>query len=669
MSVAPVMTPDVKPVLKRSLSDLEATSTSPLASQRAAKRPKKVDFKSENTVFTLKNWDDNKTLSLVREEVRRALDKHSMGEDALYDGLREILTTKPDAAEAPSSSLLKRYMIAITGFCGVIGRRGSALVQAITQMKWLGRDEEFVKLYQRLLANLITTYGGYAHEILESLVDKFMTLQPRHGKLPKEERVTYSDMLQRIHDTIQHILQKVPSVINELQAVLNQSFPHSADTLEEHMNYVKNILRVASYAPFIKADIVALIFDKLTVLDTQMQDNIEDFEDELEEHLGQNLAEEIAKLMNKDKDLEDDDEDDLDSDDEESVVDEFDDPNQKRLHEIKQQIAKLDLIMELMFNHFQPSFDFSKADIQEQKAVLDQMFGMFSRMILPTNKSRFAQFLLFHYAQTTEELSERFVQSLIGVLTDRDANKMIRRSAAAYLASFIARGARLSRDTIEHTFYTLSKEMNRLRELHEKNDNCRPDVDRFGPYYTIFQCVMYVFCFRWRDLTANEFDEDEFDVNNLTWSRGVVDTFRENIKSRLNPLKVCAQPIVNQFAIVVRQLQMMFLESKLEQNKRIRLTRANYSGGAFSIIAENQRSSTAKMGDAQYQLDAYFPFDPYNLPLSKRWIEGEYNIWKPVPGTEFDEAEESDSEVEDDGVEDVARAYDERTETESNTSR
>jgi RNA polymerase I-specific transcription initiation factor RRN3 len=665
MSVASVATPDVKAALKRSLSDLEADTKSPLSGQPPAKRPK-VQFSSDNKVFTLKNWDDDKTLSLVREEVRRALEKHAARESSLYDGLREILTIKPTATEAPSSTLLKRYMVAITGLCSVMGRKGGALVKSITEMHWLGRDEEFVVLYRRLLANIISTYGGYSHEILGSLVDRFMTLRPSSGRLPKESIIRRPEMLERIHGTIEHILQKVPSAISELQIVLRQSFPHTTDSLKEHMDYVTSILRVASYTQFIKADIVATIFDKLTVMDTNMQQDILDLEEELQEHLEQDLSQEISLLIEKDNDN-DADGAELSDSDEESEIDEFEDPNKRRLHTLKQQVAKLDGMMELMFTHFEPSF--SKAGIDEQFSVLDQMFGMFARMILPTNKTRFVQFLLFHYAQTSEQLSDRFVQALITVLVDRDADKMVKRSAAAYLASFIARGARVTRSLVENTFYTLGAEMDRLRLMHEKNEGCGPDINRFGTYYTIFQCLMYIFCFRWRDLTAHELEDDQFDTNDLAWGRDVVDTFRRNISSKLNPLKVCAQPIVNQFAIVVRQLQILFLEPKLEQNKRIRLTRSMFSvSGGFSILAEKENAMSNKIGEQQYQLDAYFPFDPYNLPLSKRWIEGEYNVWRPVPGTEFEEENESDSEVEDEVVEEED-VYDEPTETESIGSR
>jgi len=171
LSVATAATP-VRPVLKRSLTDFD-TDDNPLPSSLSPTKRLKVQFSSDNKIITLKDWDADKTLTLVKEEVKRALDRNRIGESTQYDGLREILTTKPTAADAPSSNLLKRYIIALTGLSSLMGRKCGSLVESVMEIEWLGRDEEFITLYRRLLVNLISSYGGYANDILESLVDTF----------------------------------------------------------------------------------------------------------------------------------------------------------------------------------------------------------------------------------------------------------------------------------------------------------------------------------------------------------------------------------------------------------------------------------------------------------------------------------------------------------------
>ena len=59
-------------------------------------------------------------------------------------------------------------------------------------------------------------------------------------------------------------------------------------------------------------------------------------------------------------------------------------------------------------------------------------------------------------------------------------------------------------------------------------------------------------------------------------------------------------------------------------------------------------------------LEGYFPYDPYHLPLSKRWLEGDYVQWKGIPGENY---EDNDSENGDD-QELLAPIVDEDTATE-----
>lgn len=55
-------------------------------------------------------------------------------------------------------------------------------------------------------------------------------------------------------------------------------------------------------------------------------------------------------------------------------------------------------------------------------------------------------------------------------------------------------------------------------------------------------------------------------------------------------------------------------------------------------------------------LDSYFPFDPFHLPRSRRFIDGIYWDWDDVAGPEGqasdDEADGEGEEVEEEGVDD-----------------
>lgn len=85
------------------------------------------------------------------------------------------------------------------------------------------------------------------------------------------------------------------------------------------------------------------------------------------------------------------------------------------------------------------------------------------------------------------------------------------------------------------------------------------------------------------------------------------------------------------------------------------------TNSAFQLFRFKQLQPT-QQGDCTYRkgeeenqhLDEYFPFDPYHLPKSKRWIEGDYREWTGIPGLDNEKAAESDSgegEMEDSDVE------------------
>src|SRR4051812_18105889 len=103
---APVL--PLKSALKRKRPDDEGDDQTPPPSQPGTKRVK-VTFDSAVKVDIPKAWT-SKSLVLVREEVRRALERHRSGESAAYDALRQIFNTKPFSDDAPTTDLLSKYI-------------------------------------------------------------------------------------------------------------------------------------------------------------------------------------------------------------------------------------------------------------------------------------------------------------------------------------------------------------------------------------------------------------------------------------------------------------------------------------------------------------------------------------------------------------------------------
>ena len=106
----------------------------------------------------------------------------------------------------------------------------------------------------------------------------------------------------------------------------------------------------------------------------------------------------------------------------------------------------------------------------------------------------------------------------------------------------------------------------------------------------------------------------------------------------------------------------------MNANKKIRLSQ--YAPGNKDVLRDAMcgQDQKGKSSEAWHQLDAYFPFDPYQLPKSKRWVEGDYLDWRGVPGmvdidsegnTDDDSGEEEDEEGDSEDEEETATDEDE----------
>jgi RNA polymerase I-specific transcription initiation factor RRN3 len=162
------------------------------------------------------------------------------------------------------------------------------------------------------------------------------------------------------------------------------------------------------------------------------------------------------------------------------------------------------------------------------------------------------------------------------------------------------------------------------------------------------QALLYIFCFRWRDLleTPADLEEDDptaFLNQDLDWIPGVKETLSRTIYSKLNPLKICSPPIVSEFAKIAHHLKFMYVYALLEKNRRIRLSQFTTSRGSGAL----RETGSDGNNESWHQLDAYFPFDPYQLPVSKRWLEDDYVQWKGIPGLNQDEEDDEEESGDD----------------------
>jgi RNA polymerase I-specific transcription initiation factor RRN3 len=604
-----------------------------------------------------------RSLESVRSEVRRAIEELLNGNSEAYDQLKEVFSLGREGGEDEEGEIqrradLKTYVIALTGFASSLNRNCNGLVKNILACEWMGRDEAFVKAYMQFLGSLVSAQGMYVGTVLGMLVGHFhrgktfsvisskvhltySAVRLSSGRLPGCPDVNRAQLVSRIHTVMKYLLRVIPSASATLSPILASKFPFPDETNKKHTAYIDNLLRVLKYAPELKSDIFALITDRLIKIDVQMQVDLDDLDDDVASSIVQALS--LNPSGKEEEDMEDSDSEDSDSSEDDIDLD------SKRVREIKGNVEKMDSILDLLFAIYSPYF--SDPNSVEAAEMFDTLLSHFTKIILPMYRSRHTQFLLFHFAQTADHLMDQFAGTCVQLAFDPACPAVLRQSSASYLASFVARGAHVPGHVVCTVFELIGRHLDTIRINNELT--CKgPDLKRYGTFYAMVQALLYIFCFRWRDLiTSTDLLEDDdplaFISQDLTWATGVKETLSNAIYSKLNPLKICSPPIVAEFAKIANHLRFLYIYPKLETNKTIRLSQFS------SSLANDALRETGNGGNDEswHQLESYFPFDPYQLPVSKRWVEGDYVQWKGIPGLVQEEDDESGDEDEDDDAE------------------
>lgn len=461
-------------------------------------------------------------------------------------------------------------------------------------------------------------------------------------------------MTSRIHNALKYLLRLIPSASGALAESLRSTFPnHHTAARQAYVSFVKSVLSIIEYTPELKAEILTLITERLVKIDVELQEEVDELEDDVGEKLILGGSEDNAVKLAHGAD----DSDAYDSDAESVTSSELSiTPEEERLRTVRDTMAKLDSVLDLLFAHYTPTF--ANGNVFQVNDAFEHLISQFSTFVLPTYRSRHTQFLMFHFAQFSHSYSERFASSLAQMALGRGVASHGAVSAAAYLASFIARGARIQKSLVRDIFTLLANNLDQMRRVADPA--CRgPDLRRYSLFYATAQAVLYIFCFRWRDLIM--VDDESVDLENYdvleegepNWMPGIKDIFTQAIYSKLNPLKVCSPDIVSQFSSVAHHLRFMYVVPLLETNKRLRLSSfrtisslptSGGSGIGDMGAARRENTLSNKSGEAHHQLDAFFPFDPYHLPKSKHWLEGDYMEWKAAPGMKEDDDDDDDED-------------------------
>ncbi|KAI5290617.1 hypothetical protein KEM54_000992, partial [Ascosphaera aggregata] len=606
-----------------------------------------------------------KSLALVREEVRRAIIRHTEGGDSdAYDCVKELFTIDPkkwdendtDAQKPPTTTTLANHLLGLLANVAALDGSCSTLVQAVLDSEWLGRDDDYVKLFVKFLGTLTAARGGFLNAALKKLASALKEVPRNVRHLPDHDPVSVRAIYSRVHFALSYILQVVPSATGALSPILALCFPQDIESVKSHVAYTLNLIKIIEYAPELRSDLLALIVERLIKIDVQIQIDMDEFEDETNDDEtdfdadGERLLADTSTTLPTPESIAFSDDSEDDSDNESLLSEEDLDPEIARIQRSKEHYQKIDYMIDILFSYYASSF--SSGSEEDNDDTHDLLLAHFKAIILPTYRSRYSQFLLFHFSQSNPVLVDRFATSCIEIIMDKTGAPILRQYAAAYLASFVARGAHVNSEVVRDVFQLLGGLMQSIRIDYEAANGGQiagPDLRRYAPFYAIAQALMYIFCFRWRDLTTAAIDGhiplDALELDDVVFPPEIRDFMHSAVFSKLNPLKICAPSIVNEFARLSHHLNFIYVHSIIERNKRIHLSRtSNAFRSLDSKFAQAEREEGGEAGLGM-QMRGYFPFDPYRLKRSGRWVDGDYIEYKGIPGISESQSE-TDTEAE-----------------------
>lgn len=482
-----------------------------------------------------------------------------------------------------NTAFIGACLVALSRCASEIPANSNELLSLILKFDW-SSDEATAVAYRNFLLNLVTAKSIYLESVLEMLV---LNLFPKSSIMMRYDAVQGRQMSDRIyahvHETFSCIVKILPASKTSIMHLLQKNFPHKSRDLECQRDYTKNLLRIASYIPLLRDSILSLLIENMVLLDVEIK--LEELEEEDKEEL--DLQFEFS----------------LDGEPAPHSVVKSQPPQEQQKHPIVLLAEKLDVMMDVVYEYL---FTFSDKPSGERDSMFKLLLDVFNRSVLNTFKSKYIQFLLFFFCSLDPSYTQLFVMNLLERLFNHTNHAVVRQSCAAYVGSFIARASYIPQDLINFVFEKLMEWTLGYVEMFDSSVTF-PDAELHCVFYSVCQTLFYIFCFKHKEILKRGTESD------------VVGQLNHIVCSKLNPFKIILQSIVHEFCIIAGNYHLFDCRHVVQQNRFLILPTKSSFGGSN-------------------HLEMFFPFDPYLLHDSVRWVSGLYEAWRPVDASTQEEA-------------------------------
>lgn len=485
---------------------------------------------------------------------------------------------------------------------GLLDSKCKVLVDKLSHLSWSTVPPDIRQQFIEMLRGMAVQHVCHTETIISSFVEQFVvktcdivtqsnetTSEPRAGKSADTEAIVSESELQEIfdlaHDSLVFVLKCFPMSVKLLIKPIQRNFPHVTVPIIRYKNYIRNIILVGEYALETRPDILSLIVDHLTQIDTLVSKRLDrNVISEEEEN-----SNDSSGIFVMDEEL----------DQSKAISHEIDDKNRDR-------VEKLDISMCYVFSYIAKSHGVPvPLDIApDVNWILDScrsdglymhLRSAFEEHLLMANGVNNIPFIWLYICSLKPAYASNFIQWLWSFVirpSQSPSDWKKAHGAACYLGSFLSRASYvdlkfclgwMERLTVWCTQY-----------VNETTGSCSDSSSgtlRHGTFYAVCQAVLVVFTFRYREIVS----ADELD-NIRRWGFGHI------IHSTLEPLRYISRPVALCFATISRSLQLV------------------YCNHILPVASTDERAS----------FEPNFPLDSYCLPRSSVFVASLIRRFSPM---------------------------------------
>ncbi|KAL9957553.1 hypothetical protein ACROYT_G039195 [Oculina patagonica] len=545
--------------------------------------------------------------AILVSAILNALENVKQGKTKDYDMLIQTIAD-PDIKEIH----LQRYLMALTSCSSSLTKQYDTLVGTVLNTRWAVCGDGTVEEFIEFLTSLVSAQTYYLRACLRMIVKLFIPGISKEAHLKTADSEDLDKMFCNAHEALEAVLEVVPAVPQFLIPVLSENFPYMKKPTIFQASYVKNLLQVTKYLPKLRSKIMELIIDNLIKIDVEIpKHELEHNEAAIEEEDDHTQFEVDLDAANMAREG---------SKEEENCME-------------NEMADKLDILMEILLNYIHEVTHINgEHNVDAGTELFNELLVVFENVILPTHASCHVQFVMFRLCSFDLDFANSLLDVCWKKIEDLNTPAILRQACAAYIASLIARAKYIPISTVQTCLDLVAHWIHCYIDVNDAG--CvGPDVSKYGPFYSVCQALLYMFIFRHKQLL--DLEEGLKYIRRLNLDRIV--------SCRMNPLKVCLPTVVKMFAHITRQHELVYCYTIIERNNRMLLP-----------VAKPTSSRAVLNLSFMNQLDSFFPFDPYLLRRSAKFLKPLYQEWE---GLEHDEDDDDDDKKHSEAEEDDAEDY------------